>query len=178
MSIITDAYSHKIVGYKLHPTLAAEGAIDALIMAAKDEKKTGALIHHSDRGIQYYCTDYVSMIEHYGIRLSMTEKGDPYENAIAERVNGILKNEFLLNEVFLTGEAAARAVDNAATGKHLQQRMSKQGLKKSFGNRRLIKTAMRCTRKKWFKFYRLIHYGHKRIFGDFFSFVWISLHPV
>lgn len=113
LSIITDAYSHKIVGYKLHPTLAAEGAIDALIMAAEDEKKTGKLIHHSDRGIQYCCADYVRMIEHFGIRLSMTEKGDPYENAIAERVNGILKNEFLLGEVFLRHQVAAEAVDNA-----------------------------------------------------------------
>lgn len=113
MSIITDAYSRKIVGYKLHPTLAAEGAIDALLMASKDEKRTNKLIHHSDRGIQYCCNDYVRMIEHFGIRLSMTEKGDPYENAIAERVNGILKTEFLMEEIFTNDEAAQIAVANA-----------------------------------------------------------------
>lgn len=113
LSIITDAYSHKIVGYKLHKTLHAQGAVDALVMANNDVKKTGKLIHHSDRGIQYCCHDYVQMIEHCGIRLSMTEKGDPYENAIAERVNGILKYEHGLKETFLNFDTAKTAVDIA-----------------------------------------------------------------
>jgi transposase InsO family protein len=113
LSIITDAYSHKIVGYKLHPTLHAQGAIDALIMASNDVKKTDKLIHHSDRGIQYCCNDYVRMIEHFSIQLSMTEKGDPYENAIAERVNGILKYEHGLKENFVNFNAAQLTVDNA-----------------------------------------------------------------
>lgn len=113
LSIITDAYSHKIVGYKLHPTLHSQGAIDALLMAQKDLKKKYGLIHHSDRGIQYCCNDYVIMIEHLDIRLSMTEKGDPYENAIAERINGILKIEFLLEHTFLTFGEAGQAVDLA-----------------------------------------------------------------
>jgi len=113
LSIITDAYSHKIVGYKLHKTLHAQGAVDALVMANNDAKKTGKLIHHSDRGIQYCCHDYVQMIEHCGIRLSMTEKGDPYENAIAERVNGILKYEHGLKETFLNFDTAKTAVDIA-----------------------------------------------------------------
>jgi transposase InsO family protein len=113
LSIITDAYSHKIVGYKLHPSLHAQGAIEALVMANNDVKKTGKLIHHSDRGIQYCCYDYVQMIEHYGIRLSMTEKGDPYENAIAERVNGILKYEHGLKETFSSFDTARAAVDHA-----------------------------------------------------------------
>ena len=114
LSIITDAYSRKIVGYKLHPTLHSQGAIDALIMAAKSKRQNG-IIHHSDRGVQYCCNDYVSMLEHYGINISMTENGDPYENAIAERVNGILKTEFLLNKTFagfaLADEAVNFAVD-------------------------------------------------------------------
>ena len=114
LSIITDAYSRKIVGYKLHPTLHSQGAIDALIMASKSKRQNG-IIHHSDRGIQYCCNDYVSMLEHYGINISMTENGDPYENAIAERVNGILKTEFLLNKTFagfaLANEAVHFAVD-------------------------------------------------------------------
>ena len=113
LSIITDAYSHKIVGYKLHPTLHAQGAIDALIMASKDVKKTSQLIHHSDRGIQYCCADYVQMIEQLGIQLSMTENGDPYENAIAERVNGILKYEHNLKSVFASFEEAKIAVEIA-----------------------------------------------------------------
>jgi putative transposase len=101
LSIITRAYSHKIVGYKLHPTLQAQGPINALIMSGKDVKRTSSLIHHSDRGIQYCCNEYVNMIRHYGVQLSMTEKGDPYENAIAERVNGILKYEHNLSKRLL-----------------------------------------------------------------------------
>jgi putative transposase len=113
LSIVTDAYSHKIVGYKLHPTLEAQGAIDALVMAGKDLKRTMSLIHHSDRGIQYCCNEYVKMIEHFGIQLSMTEKGDPYENAIAERVNGILKYEHNLKQTFADYTTAKQAVDDA-----------------------------------------------------------------
>jgi putative transposase len=113
LSLITDAYSHKVVGYKLHPTLHAQGAIDALAMAGKDVKKTDKLIHHSDRGVQYCCHEYVQVIAHLGVQLSMTEKGDPYENAIAERINGILKTEFLLGESFDNHDAASKAVDSA-----------------------------------------------------------------
>jgi putative transposase len=113
LSIITDAYSHKIVGYKLHRTLHSQGAVDALLMAAKDAKRTGELIHHSDRGIQYCCNEYVTMIQHLGIALSMTENGDPYENPVAERVNGILKYEHGLKETFADFDSACRAVDEA-----------------------------------------------------------------
>ena len=113
LSIITDAYSRKIVGYKLHPGLHSEGPIAALIMAGKDTRITEELIHHSDRGIQYCCKDYVQMITHLGIQLSMTEKGDPYENAIAERINGILKYEHGLSETFSSYEQAVKAVDVA-----------------------------------------------------------------
>ena len=113
LSIVTDAFSHKIVGHNLAETLHAQGAIDALVMAGKDVKRTDKLIHHSDRGVQYCCHDYVAMIEHLGIQLSMTEKGDPYENAIAERVNGILKTEFLLGQTFENHKAAKQAVDEA-----------------------------------------------------------------
>lgn len=113
LSIITDAYSRKIVGYKLHPTLHSQGATDALIMAAADQKRTSGLIHHSDRGVQYCCADYVQMLEQYSIRISMTENGDPYENALAERVNGILKQEFGLDQTFPSLAAAADAVSDA-----------------------------------------------------------------
>jgi len=81
-------------------------------MAAKSKRQT-SLIHHSDRGIQYCCSEYVKIIESYGIRISMTEKGDPYENAIAERVNGILKGEFLLDKTFGSFSEAEDAVQNA-----------------------------------------------------------------
>lgn len=113
LCIITDAYSHKIVGYKLHWNLAAQGAIDALHIAAKDERITSELIHHSDRGIQYCCQDYVQEIKRYKIQLSMTENGDPYENPVAERINGILKHEHGLNATFTNYQAAKTAVDLA-----------------------------------------------------------------
>jgi putative transposase len=113
LSIVTDAYSRKIIGYKLHPTLHSEGAIDALIMAVTKSKRQRTLIHHSDRGVQYCCRDYVKMLEHYGINISMTENGDPYENAIAERINGILKGEFLLNQTFSSYMEAVQATQNA-----------------------------------------------------------------
>lgn len=113
LSIITDAYSRKIVGYCLHPTLSSEGAISALLMAIKQSGARHSLIHHSDRGIQYCCSDYVQLLDHYHVRISMTEKGDPYENAIAERVNGILKNEFDLHKTFGSFTDAQQAVEKA-----------------------------------------------------------------
>jgi len=112
LSIITDAYSHKIIGHCLHPTLHSDGPITALLQAIKS-KRQASLIHHSDRGSQYCCADYVCMLEHYHIQISMTENGDPYENAIAERVNGILKEEFLLGRTFATYSEAQQAVDHA-----------------------------------------------------------------
>lgn len=84
-------------------------------MAGNDTKKTDNLIHHSDRGVQYCCSEYVRMTEHFGIQLSMTENGDPYENAIAERVNGILKYEHGLKETFAGYAQAKQAVDNAVS---------------------------------------------------------------
>jgi transposase InsO family protein len=96
ISFITDAYSRKIIGYHVADTLEAIHTIKALKMALK--QTTGplnTLIHHSDRGIQYCCTDYVKLLQDNHIEISMTENGDPLENAIAERVNGIIKEEFL-----------------------------------------------------------------------------------
>ena len=112
LSIVTDAYSHKIIGYCLHPTLHSDGPINALLTAAKS-KRQHTLIHHSDRGSQYCCNEYVNILNHYEIKISMTEKGDPYENAIAERVNGILKGEFLLDTTFASFADAEQAAKNA-----------------------------------------------------------------
>lgn len=113
LSIVTDAYSKKIVGYQVHPTLESQGALEALIMAAQQRESGKKLIHHSDRGVQYCCKDYVQMLEHCKIEISMTEKGDPYENAIAERVNGILKSEFALENTFVNIDKARAAADKA-----------------------------------------------------------------
>lgn len=112
LSIVTDAYSHKIIGYCLYPTLHSNGPVNALLLAAKS-KRQATLIHHSDRGSQYCCAEYVKMLERYQIQISMTEKGDPYENAIAERVNGILKGEFLLDKTFSSFTEAHQSVADA-----------------------------------------------------------------
>ncbi len=95
LSLITDAYSRKIVGFYLSENLTAQGTIKALKMALRNTANVNGLIHHSDRGIQYCCTEYVNVLKHKQIKISMTQNGDPYENAIAERVNGILKSELL-----------------------------------------------------------------------------------
>jgi len=99
ISFITDAYSHKIVGYHVAATLEAIETIKALKMALKglrnEKEKSRELIHHSDRGLQYCSYEYVKLLKNNRIKISMTENGDPLENAIAERVNGIIKEEYL-----------------------------------------------------------------------------------
>ena len=97
ISLITDAYSHKIVGYHLAETLETIETIKALQMALKQlpENLTEPLIHHSDRGVQYCSETYVKLLQDNGVAISMTENGDPLENAVAERINGILKSEYL-----------------------------------------------------------------------------------
>ena len=109
LSLVTDAYSKKIVGWCLWPDLTSEGALNALRMAVAGEGVKPGLIHHSDRGIQYCCNDYVNFLKGSKIDISMTQNGDPYENAIAERVNGILKDEYDLNETFADYYAALEA---------------------------------------------------------------------
>lgn len=99
ISFITDAYSRKIVGYHLGDSLQTAETIQALEMAisnlSEEEKKSLQLIHHSDRGTQYCSNEYVKLLQSNNIGISMTENGDPLENAIAERVNGIIKEEYL-----------------------------------------------------------------------------------
>jgi putative transposase len=95
LSIITDAYSRKIVGYYLSKNLAAEGCVEALKMAVKQLTNDKGLIHHSDRGCQYCSAEYVEQLAEKNIAISMTQNSDPRENAIAERVNGIIKLELL-----------------------------------------------------------------------------------
>jgi putative transposase len=99
ISFITDAYSRKIVGYHLGDSLQTSETIQALEIAisslSEENKKSLQLIHHSDRGTQYCSNEYVKLLENNNIGISMTENGDPLENAIAERVNGIIKEEYL-----------------------------------------------------------------------------------
>lgn len=96
ISLITDAYSRKIVGYHLANHLQTTATIEALHMALLNLPKDGLqLIHHSDRGAQYCSNEYVKLLQNNNIDISMTENPDPLENAIAERVNGIIKEEYL-----------------------------------------------------------------------------------
>ena len=99
ISFITDAYSHKIVGYHVADTLESVETIKALKMALsglnKEPESHLKLVHHSDRGVQYCHHEYVRSLQENGIKISMTENGDPLENAIAERLNGIVKDEYL-----------------------------------------------------------------------------------
>ena len=100
LHLVTDAYSHKIVGWCLSETLEAKYTLQALRMAigqATAEELDG-LIHHSDRGVQYCCNDYTDELKKYHMKISMTEDYKPTDNAIAERVNGILKTEVIYRE--------------------------------------------------------------------------------
>ncbi len=112
LSLITDLYSHKIMGACLHPDLSVRGTLTSLrqALAARTHPQR-PLIHHSDRGLQYGAHEYVALLKHNGVALSMTQNGDPYENAVAERVNGILKAEFGLGDTlpsFAQAEALVR----------------------------------------------------------------------
>ena len=113
LSLITDYSSRKIVGYDLSDSLSIEGSLRAIRMAIKGKGEMPGLIHHSDRGIQYCSKQYTELLTKHKISISMSEKGNPYENAIAERVNGILKDEFLLSETFKNKEEAMKAVKEA-----------------------------------------------------------------
>ena len=97
LSLITDAYSHKIVGWAVGPTLETTYPMEALNMALStiDAGAARYLIHHSDRGCQYCSSSYVEKLKQKGVSISMTQSGDPLENAVAERANGILKTEWL-----------------------------------------------------------------------------------
>lgn len=98
LSLVTDAYSKKIMGYYVADNLSTESSLKALKMAVKSRlNKEQSLIHHSDRGLQYCSDDYQNVLTKNDIKCSMTQDSDPYENAVAERINGILKQEFLID---------------------------------------------------------------------------------
>lgn len=99
LALITDAYSRKIIGFDVSDSLELSGCQRALTMACR-HRRGQEVIHHSDRGIQYCSNQYVKMLQKQGIHISMAEAGNCYENAKAERVNGILKNEFNLDTTF------------------------------------------------------------------------------
>ena len=113
LSLLTDMYSRKIVGWSLSDSLSIEGSIQALKKALKQNPPKKALIHHSDRGIQYCSKDYVKILKKKKIKISMTEENHCYENAMAERVNGILKDEYLLDRTFIDFKHTEKACQEA-----------------------------------------------------------------
>lgn len=115
LSLLTDGFSRKIVGWNLSKSLSIEGARNALCMALRQKKDGSKLIHHSDRGIQYCCKEYTRLLRKKKVDISMAAAGNCYENAMAERVNGILKGEYGLDETFADERQALMATRQAIT---------------------------------------------------------------
>ena len=114
LALVTDLYSKKIMGYKLDDNMKVGLVKEALTMAVKNcEHNRQSIIHHSDRGIQYCCPDYSEFAKSKGMILSTTEKYDPYENAVAERINGILKYEFGLIKTIPSLDVANKMLKEA-----------------------------------------------------------------
>jgi putative transposase len=114
LHLVTDAYSKQIMGYELSKDMATASTLKALKRALKKRQYTDLpLIHHSDRGLQYCSAPYTKELIEHNISISMTQNGDPYENAIAERVNGILKEEFYLGEKLLDTREAQKLSDQS-----------------------------------------------------------------
>lgn len=112
--LITDAYSRKIVGFHVSDDMKVTSAVVALKKALAQKPIETIVIHHSDRGIQYCSTEYVALLQQHYALISMTQNGDPYENAIAERVNGILKTE-LISSSYDDIDKAALSISRAIT---------------------------------------------------------------
>lgn len=114
LSLVTDAYSKKIMGWSLDDNMKVSMVKDALKMAYENRTYNhSSIIHHSDRGMQYCCPDYTEFAKHLKFEMSTTQNSDPYENAIAERINGILKYEFGLRKVLPNVEVARGIVKQA-----------------------------------------------------------------
>lgn len=110
LSLVSDLYSRKILGVDVNPSLETAGPLRALAMALQGITHHDWFIHHSDRGVQYCSSEYRSFLESHGGQSSMSAPGCPYENAVAERINGILKSEFYLDRTFASIEQAREAV--------------------------------------------------------------------
>ena len=121
LSVITDAFSRKIVGAHLSESYSTEGTIEALKMALSNNRNMEGLIHHSDRGVQYCSKEYVAILKRKGIKISMTENGDPLENPLAERINGIIKNEYL-KYYTITNQSNAMQLLERTVNKYNRQR--------------------------------------------------------
>jgi putative transposase len=98
LCLTTDLYSKRIMGYHLSSDMKVSSVAESIKMAIRNSKNTQGIIHHSDRGLQYCHPSYTELLKGNGIEISMTTKYDPYENAVAERVNGILKSEYRIGD--------------------------------------------------------------------------------
>ena len=121
LHLLTDAYSKKIVGYQLSQNMESSTSLKALEQAIRQRKYDGPIIHHSDRGLQYLSAIYTETLKQAGIAISMTQDGNPYDNAIAERVNGILKQEYGLDEVIEDNQSLKMLVKQAITSYNEQR---------------------------------------------------------
>jgi len=150
VSFITDAYSHKIVGYHVGETLEAVESVQALKMALANLQSVTNLYHHSDRGIQYCSEEYVKLLNEHQIKISMSQTGDPLDNAIAERVNGIIKNEYLCSYKVNTIREARKVLD------FVIELYNKERPHRSNGNLtpNQIHTTNLKTEKLWKNYYR------------------------
>jgi putative transposase len=113
LALLTDLFSRKIVGYDISDTLELTGCLRALQQALRQARPAAGLVHHSDRGVQYCSNQYVNELKKHKVEISMTEENHCYENAVAERVNGILKDEFYLDQCFFDTEKAKLATKSA-----------------------------------------------------------------
>ena len=113
VSLISDAYSRKILGWDVSQSLSIEGSLRALACAMRQCENLQGVIHHSDRGVQYSSGAYRELLASRGMLSSMAQAGNPYENAIAERINGIFKQEFGFDGIFATLQAVQRALSEA-----------------------------------------------------------------
>lgn len=121
LHLVSDAYSRRIMGYCLSPSLEARHSVEALKRALASRSYTGGLIHHSDRGLQYSSALYTGVLEEHQVHISMTQDGSPYDNAVAERINGILKDEYGLDEVLEDFALAQRQVKQAVESYNSQR---------------------------------------------------------
>lgn len=128
LALITDAYSRKIVGYDISQSLELSGCLRALKMAC-EQRRIHQTIHHSDRGIQYCSNPYIDGLKENNIQISMAEAGNCYENALAERMNGILKSEFNLDSVFTDLNEARKATRQAIETYNTQRPHMSIGMK-------------------------------------------------
>ena len=114
LNMITDAYSRKIVGYAVDDNMGTDSMIKALKMATAQRKdQLISTIHHSDRGLQYCSNEYALMTTNNNMRLSMTENGDPYENALAERMNRTIKEEFGMDRIMKSKDQVKKLIEES-----------------------------------------------------------------